>query len=100
MKINITKLDRRYNGHRYFVYRINPVRQLGLYKAHIDFIYSFYSIRNFCWETWGPSVELDYFSCLIEEWPDLNWSWESDGKKNFIYLKSDKELAWLQLKFS
>ena len=79
-------LDGRYTGNELFQYRI-------------DFNYiqreQFKQIRNWCWETFGPSCELHFLA--VDE--IKVWAWTTDSYRVRLYLKSDKEVNWYKLRW-
>ena len=80
------KLDKRYTGSHLFEYRIDfdyPRRE------------QFKQIRNWCWETFGPSCELNFLSKGEEK----VWAWTTDSYRVRLYLKSDKEVNWYKLRW-
>ena len=95
--MKIKKLDKRMNGYGDFMYGV-------------DFTYNwqgtrFDHAREWCWESFGPSCELD----IWEELPTLNeprnekWAWDR-GQYNksyrcMIYLATDKEANWFKLRW-
>lgn len=97
--LKLQKLDARFAGFQHFQYRI---------KFHHTTKYAkFIEIRNWCWETWGPSYERDI---LIEmAYQDESfvrpWSWNIASNRTrkfsepFIYLATDKELSIFNLKW-
>lgn len=87
MKIN--KLDSRYNGY-------------DLFKYGIDFksseLHKFCEIREWCWQQFGPSCELDIF----RQNPNSryqDWAWLRDSTRTRLYFMSEKELQWFLLKW-
>jgi len=85
MKIRLGKLDKRHTGHSRFKYFAS--------FSYIDLL-TFVSVRNWCWQTWGPSAELD-----IQGLQDQKWAWVHDNYNTRIYLASDKEYQWFVLKW-
>ena len=84
------KLDRRYKGHGQFKYTVS----FWLSKEYPKFC----EIRNWCWQQWGSSAEVDIW---IKN-PALqspNWCWVKDDYRVRIYLTSDKEYQWFLLKW-
>jgi len=66
----------------------------------------FYEWRNWCWQTWGPSKELQHW---LEDLRNPNqlavshneqWCWQNDEYATRIYLRTDKELSIFLLKWS
>jgi hypothetical protein len=97
------KLDKRYNGGGTFKYMVDlhksTVPNHNHYSSQIRLhrIQEFVDIRIWCWETWGPSCEIASYIPLDR---DYVWSWEQEHGHMRLYLKTDKELAWFQLKWS
>ena len=79
------KLDKRHNGNSRFKY----FASFG-YGELLKFV----EVRNWCWQTWGPSAELD-ISGLV----DQKWAWVHDDYNTRIYLASDTEYQWFILKW-
>lgn len=87
--MKIGKLDRRHNGHLQFKYYARFL------TISMD---QFCEVRNWCWQTWGPSAELDTIRYL-EYGKDLKWAWICDQYNVKIYLATDKEYQWFTLKW-
>jgi hypothetical protein len=86
--MKIKKLDKRHTGY-------------GTYKFLIEFsqrgdFEKFFEARNWCWETWGPGVEVEYQHKLNHEIP---WAWQNNEWNLRIYLATDKEANWWKLKW-
>ena len=79
-------LDKRYNGFEFFKYAVN---------FHRSEKNQFIAIRNWCWQTWGPSCEIENFSLA----KDPVWAWESSQWNTRLYFQSEKELNWYNLKW-
>lgn len=85
-KIKTFKLDKRYVGHEYFQYSENFTR-----REKDDFIQR----RNWCWQTWGPSCEIEFLSDT-----ETPWCWLTNDFNLRIYLKNEKHLQWYILKWT
>jgi hypothetical protein len=85
MKIKVGKLDKRHKGHTRFKYYAS-FRSTNL----LDFV----KVRNWCWQTWGPSAELD-----IQGLSNQKWAWTHNDYNTRIYLISDTEYQWFVLKW-
>lgn len=83
------KLDKRHNGHRDFKYYV----QFSSLEQQ-----KFVEVRNWCWQTWGPSAELDILRYLQER-HDMKWAWICDNYNIRLYLKTDTEYQWFVLKW-
>ena len=88
----VTRLDARFNGHRRFVYMIKPFILFPIPAKNKSL---FVLARNWCWQQWGPSTELNLMDAYNPQ-----WVWETTYNKLRIYLKSDEELALFILTFS
>ena len=89
MDYKITKLDRRYNGYYMYEYFVEPWARDRLEAAQ-----QLIALRNWCWETYGSSAELEYTK------RGDTWAWESTYDKKRIYLKSSKELMLFKLRWT
>lgn len=101
------KLDRRNTGYGNWTYYLNKPRMgnsiiFGLQESY----QKFYEWRNWCWQTWGPSKELQHW---LEDLRNPNqlavshneqWCWQNDEYATRIYLRTDKELSIFLLKWS
>lgn len=88
MKYRVTRLDRRHNGHLRFKYAITPeIFERGQAAELLI------ELRNWAWATFGPSSELEYAR------QENAWAWDTEHGHKRIYLKSDVELTFFNLKF-
>lgn len=82
----------------------------GDFKYGVDFTWNwqgarFDEVRLWCWETFGPSVELDIWAELetIGQPRNLKWCWDRGtyNKINrcMIYIKDDQEMNWFKLRW-
>lgn len=83
------KLDKRFSGFKDFKYCID------FQSAELN---KFCEIRDWCWQQWGSSVELDTWYKIGNKNP--SWVWQNDEWKTRIYLKSDSEYQWFILKWT
>lgn len=83
------------NGYGYFVYAVN-------FPYHKD-VDQFSKARQWCWEQWGPSVELDVWQ-RFPEFKNEHWAWErGEFNKSYrcrIFLTSEKEAQWFLLRWA
>jgi len=101
----LTKLDRRFNGSDWFRYALSVDTEKTTWYTHanpyrIDRTKNFQELRVWCWEQWGPSMEVGIItSDMIDE---LRWAWEIEpaGGRRRIYLKGDEELSYAMLRWS
>lgn len=71
----------------------------GMFKYHMSFARReadrFILLRNWCWQQWGPSSEIEFYHLLEDS---TAWSWVSDHHARYrIFFQSDKEYAWFML---
>ena len=82
------KLDRRFSGYKDFKYCVN------FSNKELD---KFCEIRNWCWEQWGASSELDTWYKIALKNPA--WCWQYDQWNTRLYFASDAECQWYLLKW-
>lgn len=104
---NFTKLDRRHTGFgewKYFIDR-PPIYDQGKFITAFETKQIFFMWRSWCWETWGPSKELEEWldalrnPMLIPFCQNQNWCWQNNSHNTRIYLRDDKELSHFLLKW-
>lgn len=94
--MKLKKLDRRMNGYGDFKYGVD------LWTVDSK---EFMEVRQWCWETFGPSCELDIWEYLDRPGDSRNPSWAWDRgtyNKNFrciVYLATDVEASHFTLKW-
>jgi len=81
--MKMTKMDRRHTGWLWYNWQIHLT---------VD---QFIQVRNWCWETFGPSFELD----LVKSDRNPVWCWRSAGY-HAIYLRGDEEATLFKLKWA
>ena len=86
--MKLKKLDARMNGYGNFKYVVKFRKRFDSDR--------FIAIRNWCWEQWGPSCELELWSEAINP----VWAWAVTEFDVKIYIDSDKEASWYTLKWS
>jgi hypothetical protein len=100
MAFKVTKLDRRYAGHQWFKYMVEPEQwPIGKDGA----ISKFKEIRAWMWDAFGPGCELDFVQLQstgtglesVETWC---WRTNSEGERK-LYFKSDREFSVFTLKW-
>lgn len=113
---HISKTDKRYSGSDIFKYVIQDITGEGftlfpapsaLSNNRFDKIKTYVQFRNWCWETWGPSCERDYYLYMKHVGKDdininlmnPHWCWYSSGYDKRIYLAGDEEKVWFKLKW-
>jgi hypothetical protein len=91
------KLDARFKGYSDWKYVISPKRGQTMVSRRQDFL----RIREWCWNTWGPSKEIDFWldDKKVAEalGQNAHWAWQNDLYNARIYLRTDKELAQFYL---
>ena len=85
--MRLRTIDRRMNGYGQFKYFVELRKE---YDRS-----AFIAIRNWCWEQWGPSCELEFY----EEEVNPHWAWNVTEFRTRIYIASDKEASWFMLKW-
>lgn len=101
MTIQLTTLDGRYLGHEVFNYSITL-------RYNVDSETDFVKVREWCWNVFGPSREIDL--CLDPRYNqalgDPRWSWHSPRTSYMnsrprprIYLATDREAAEFLLRW-
>ena len=92
--MNIIKLDKRYKGSdkwKYLIELFGPAKSSA-----------FHEVRAWCWQTWGPSKELDDW--LKDSSSELihneHWCWKNDQYVyRRIYLREDAEFIVAKLRW-
>jgi hypothetical protein len=94
--MKMKKLTRQYTGYGTFKYVVEYTKwDIVQFNQH----------RQWCWETWGPSCELDFSLRLINLQPaDRNekWAWLTnlDIPKIRIYFASTEQASHFLLKWT
>lgn len=98
----VKKVDKRHVGTGHFKYFVSSNSHLK-----IRVYYDFFTLREWCWTTFGPSKEIhiwleDYKypldqALILHHNP--NWAWKEDDYNKRIYLKDDKALTLFNLRF-
>jgi hypothetical protein len=99
---NATKLDRRHTGYGHFTYYVKPRVSYLEYNNK----QTFHEWRDWCWETWGSSKEIDEWLRDIRTRTlaksvshNEHWVWQNDEHSCRIFLRTDAELALFLLKW-
>jgi hypothetical protein len=85
--MKLQKLDRRMSGHGEFTHYMEYRP-----KEAAEFI----KCRNWCWEQWGPSSELEFW---YKTKTNENWCWMVDQWRVRVYLRTEAEAQWFLLKW-
>lgn len=104
MKLTIKKTDKRHTGSSEWRWLViierRPTVGFGnaaLTQKSIDLN----EIREWCWQTYGPSCELEFWLRIPEGSQSRNehWCWHTNFDNYKIYLRTDKEANWFKLKW-
>lgn len=57
----------------------------------------FLEIRNWCWEQWGPSCELEHWVAIESGNP--SWAWDNREYDMRIYLAEQQQVSWYILRW-
>ena len=87
--MKIIKLTKQYSGHQYFKYCVNYT-----YKDFQQFI----DQREWCWTTWGPSVELEFYRRTKNA--NVHWAWITDAHRVRLYLGTEQDASHFVLRWS
>lgn len=90
-------LDRRHNGHGRFKYRV----EIGG-SSRVDRVQNFNEIREWCWQIWGGSGELENtWSTSFKDQRSVEWCWRChpDERSYYIYLRDDGSASFFKLKW-
>lgn len=109
MAIELIKMDGRHTGRNYFTHYANFTRGRGRvvpmisggnlrgYRAVTsqDLVKEFVQCRNWCWEHFGPSCEVDLYDDAVHsfvfgpEQPAPDWAWVEKNYGRRIYFKDE-----------
>jgi hypothetical protein len=96
-KFLIKKLDKRNVGHIHWKYHV-------ISSMSTNYLQNFFELREWCWDTWGPSKELPYWLNDVKKSKTLcqneHWCWVSNESDVRIYLRNDPEYTLFTLKWS
>ncbi len=93
MAYKVKKLDKRYAGYPEFKYFIDLPRTGEA---------NFFTVREWCWTTWGPSKHWrdwshghEYFATDTSQ--NSNWCWIDDDYRHRILFASQEDVALFKL---
>jgi len=93
--LTVSKTDRRHKLGFHFKYKVIARPKL------------FLEIRAWCWEQWGSPVEAVWFEFYVDSGAySEKWSFDTEhvrtsgNRVGVIYLKTDEELAWFNLRWA
>ena len=103
MQIKVKRTDKRMTGYNKFKYYIDIKYDRNDNFTDMPVIEKFFEIRQWCWETWGASREVDELNDRLNSWQgDKNphWSWINDAHRARLYLATPYEAALVTLKWT
>lgn len=89
----VRKLDSRFNGSKNFTHMIEYTGSIR------DRTFLFMQQRQWCWETFGPSSELEFYPLLPDMDVLTDWAWQTSHGLIRLYF-NEKQLAWFKIKWS
>mgnify|MGYP000057786601 FL=1 len=100
MKIKVKRTDKRHTAFNRFKYYVE-IKHDDWNERH-NVREKFFELRLWCWETWGPSREVDQYSLGFENTSDRNihWGWLNDQYRARLYLGGPEDAAFFTLKWS
>lgn len=104
--LEIKKMDGRHTGFPEFTYYAKTYNFWHFKDRSNQNL--FFEIREWCWQTWGPSKEIKEW-LLDTDWQNNNtvepkchnehWCWEYDGTASRIFFRTEKELVLFKLRW-
>jgi hypothetical protein len=100
MKIKIKRTDKRHTAYDRFKYYVEVKNDVWPERVAVH--EKFFELRLWCWETWGPSREVDRYSLDYKDTPDKNihWAWLNDQYRARLYLGGPEDAAFFTLKWA
>jgi len=100
MKIKIKRTDKRHTAYDRFKYYVEVKNDVWPDRVAVH--EKFFELRLWCWETWGPSREVDRYSLDYKDTPDKNihWAWLNDQYRARLYLGGPEDAAFFTLKWA
>jgi hypothetical protein len=107
LDIKFYKLDGRWKGSDIFTWMCTTVIKpqyerfspRPLAQSDLAKIIKFNQLRDWCWDTWGPSCDLKDYDRIHELSNYVSRSNEEDHKQKRIYLAGSKERTWLETRW-
>lgn len=86
------ELDKRHSGYGTFAYRVQVTGTKSNRMVEFD------RVRQWCWETFGPSCERDSYKTVN---PSAPWAWhiETDHYMPYIYIANTDAESLFKLKW-
>lgn len=95
MNFRVRKTDSR--NQLFMIYRYQLVCNLPV----------FFDMREWCWEQWGPGIEYEHYTNMLQfTEKDFEWAWDSNKyngaaiKNCKLYLKDEQMLSHFSLVWS
>ena len=88
----LVKLDGRHNGHERFSHRF----ELGAYNAELS--KGFLRAREYLWNQFGPSCELEWAHEAYFDDVKPKWSWVKNENRCYLYLSEEVLTQFLLVK--
>jgi hypothetical protein len=104
MKLTIKKTDKRHTGQEYWQYIVIVEKDKNVSYGHQAITQKSQHlnlIREWCWQTYGSSCELDLWMSIPDQSTGKNekWCWHTNFNNFKIYLRTEKEANWFKLKW-
>lgn len=98
MNFKTTKLDMRFNGYPHWKYYVT----MPFSTSPDERVDMFVQWREWCWNIWGASKELDFYYYVFSNGPchNLHWCWSSEDDRRRIYLAKDEDLMEFTLRWA
>lgn len=98
MNFKTTKLDLRFSGFPHWKYFVTT----SIYSSVGQRVHQFVEWREWCWNLWGSSKELEFFYYTSNLGPchNTHWCWSSEDTRKRIYLASDEDLMEFTLRWA
>jgi hypothetical protein len=101
----VYRLDKRFTGHHHFQFAVDLFTSDRAHRFAFTIpmddkdIMLFQHVRKWCWEAWGPGIEV-HMSALE---PDALWGWHTsqfnESPVGKIFFKTENERAEFRLRF-
>lgn len=98
-KYHYTKTDKRFSAYPHFKYNVTSISGRN----------SFFELREWLWQTYGPSKELSEWTADLKSGTfhmygpithhNMSWCWNTDTYSRRIFLLGDEELVMFKLRF-
>jgi hypothetical protein len=99
VELVLTKLDRRHRGYGIWKYSVTWHRRV----RHADGVRQFWQWREWAWNTWGPSKEVEWYSTADmfdgECSSNAHWCWQCDQWATRLFLRDDVEAELFMLRW-